>query len=79
MSQGVSTPDCRNIAVRQCFARQTDKRAHSAFGHLLAAKAEMHDIEEKLGDAAVPQEEHDALVDEGIPVARFPVPTGRLN
>ena len=26
------------------------------------------------------QEEHDALVDEGIPVARFPVvPTGRLN
>ena len=26
------------------------------------------------------QEEHEALVDEGIPVARFPVvPTGRLN
>jgi ATP-binding cassette, subfamily F, member 3 len=37
--------------------------ASSAFGRLLAVKAEMHDIEERLGDATVPQEEHDALLE----------------
>ena len=37
--------------------------ASSAFGQLLAVKAEMHHIEERLGDAALPQEEHDALLE----------------
>ena len=37
--------------------------ASSAFGQLLAVKAEMHHIEARLGDASVPQEEHDALLE----------------
>jgi ATP-binding cassette subfamily F protein 3 len=37
--------------------------ASSAFGDLLAAKAEMHDIEERLGDASAPQEQHDAWLE----------------
>jgi len=37
--------------------------ASSAFGQLLAVKAEMHDIEDRLGDATLPQEEHDALLE----------------
>ena len=37
--------------------------ASSAFGQLLAVKAEMHHIEERLGDATVPQEEHNALLE----------------
>jgi len=37
--------------------------ASSAFAGLLTMKAEMHDIEARLGDPAVPQEEHDALLE----------------
>jgi ATP-binding cassette subfamily F protein 3 len=36
--------------------------ASSAFQPLLDMKAEMHDIEERLGDAAVPQDEHDTML-----------------
>src|SRR5262245_5781026 len=36
--------------------------ASSAFGELLAIKAEMHGLEERLGDPAVPEAEHDAML-----------------
>ncbi|HEY1306873.1 MAG TPA: ATP-binding cassette domain-containing protein [Vicinamibacterales bacterium] len=36
--------------------------ASSAFQPLLDIKAEMHDIEHRLGDASVPQDEHDAML-----------------
>ncbi|HXD73009.1 MAG TPA: ATP-binding cassette domain-containing protein, partial [Vicinamibacterales bacterium] len=36
--------------------------ATSAFGDLLRIKAEMHDVEERLGDASVPQAEHDDML-----------------
>jgi ATP-binding cassette, subfamily F, member 3 len=36
--------------------------ASSAFQPLLDMKAEMHDIEERLGDASIPQAEHDAML-----------------
>ena len=36
--------------------------AASAFGELLAMKAEMHALEERLGDAAIPEAEHDAML-----------------
>ena len=36
--------------------------AASAFGDLLAAKAEMHALEERLGDSAIPEDEHDAML-----------------
>jgi ATP-binding cassette, subfamily F, member 3 len=36
--------------------------ATSAFGDLLAIKAEMHDVEERLGDPSVPDVEHDAML-----------------
>jgi ATP-binding cassette, subfamily F, member 3 len=39
------------------------EEASSAFGDLLAVKAEMHDIEDRLGDSSLPQEEHDALLE----------------
>ena len=38
------------------------EEASSAFQPLLDMKAEMHDIEHKLGDASVPQDEHDAML-----------------
>ena len=37
--------------------------ASSAFGDLLNVKHEMHAIEERLGDASVPPEEHEAMLD----------------
>jgi ATP-binding cassette, subfamily F, member 3 len=37
--------------------------ASAAFADLLDVKREMHDIEERLGDALVPQAEHDALLE----------------
>ena len=43
--------------------RTVFEEASSAFQPLLDMKAEMHDIEHKLGDAAVPQDEHDAMLD----------------
>ena len=36
--------------------------AASAFGELLAMKAEMHALEERLGDPAIPEPEHDAML-----------------
>src|SRR5712671_348322 len=36
--------------------------AASAFGHLLAMKAEMHALEERLGDDAVAEEEHEQIL-----------------
>jgi len=36
--------------------------ATSAFGDLLAIKAEMHDVEDKLGDASIPQTAHDEML-----------------
>ncbi len=42
--------------------RTVFEEASSAFQPLLDMKAEMHDIEHKLGDAAVAQDEHDAML-----------------
>jgi ATP-binding cassette, subfamily F, member 3 len=42
--------------------RTVFEEASSAFQPLLDIKAEMHDIEHKLGDASVPQSEHDAML-----------------
>jgi len=36
--------------------------ASSAFGELLAMKAEMHALEERLGDPAIPEPEHDGML-----------------
>src|SRR5438128_509639 len=36
--------------------------AASAFGELVAMKAEMHALEERLGDTAIPEDEHDAML-----------------
>src|ERR671934_361081 len=36
--------------------------AASAFGELLSIKAEMHALEERLGDASIPDSEHDAML-----------------
>src|ERR671922_1280775 len=38
------------------------EEASSAFQPLLDMKAEMHEIEHRLGDQAVPQDEHDAML-----------------
>jgi ATP-binding cassette, subfamily F, member 3 len=42
--------------------RTVFEEASSAFQPLLDMKAEMHDIEHRLGDASVPQTEHDAML-----------------
>jgi ATP-binding cassette subfamily F protein 3 len=42
--------------------RTVFEEASSAFQPLLDIKAEMHDIEHRLGDASVPQNEHDAML-----------------
>jgi ATP-binding cassette subfamily F protein 3 len=42
--------------------RTVFEQASSAFQPLLDIKAEMHDIEHRLGDAAVPAHEHDAML-----------------
>jgi len=39
------------------------EEASAAFADLLQAKADMHAIEHSLGDASVPQEQHDALLE----------------
>src|SRR6267143_5693408 len=36
--------------------------ASSAFGELLAMKAEMHALEDRLGDTSIPEAEHDAML-----------------
>jgi len=42
--------------------RTVFEEASSAFQPLLDMKAEMHDIEHRLGDASIPQDEHDAML-----------------
>ena len=42
--------------------RTVFEEASSAFGDLLAMKAEMHALEECLGDASIPEAEHDAML-----------------
>ena len=42
--------------------RSVFQEAASAFGELLAIKAEMHELEERLGDAATPESEHEAML-----------------
>jgi ATP-binding cassette subfamily F protein 3 len=42
--------------------RSVFAEASSAFQPLLDIKAEMHDIEHRLGDASIPQAEHDAML-----------------
>jgi ATP-binding cassette, subfamily F, member 3 len=42
--------------------RTVFEEASSAFQPLLDIKAEMHDIEHKLGDLTIPQDEHDAML-----------------
>jgi ATP-binding cassette subfamily F protein 3 len=42
--------------------RTVFEEASSAFGELLAIKAEMHGLEERLGDPSVPEPEHDAML-----------------
>src|SRR5215210_824440 len=42
--------------------RTVFEEASSAFQPLLDMKAEMHDIEHRLADAAVPESEHDAIL-----------------
>src|SRR4029079_5854470 len=39
--------------------RTVCEEGSSAFGHLLAMKDEMHDLESRLGDESIPQAEHD--------------------
>src|SRR5919206_4268990 len=42
--------------------RTVFEEASTAFQPLLDIKAEMHDIEHRLGDTAIPQAEHDAML-----------------
>ena len=42
--------------------RSVFEEASSAFQPLLDMKAEMHEIEHRLGDASIPQDEHDAML-----------------
>jgi ATP-binding cassette subfamily F protein 3 len=42
--------------------RSVFDEASSAFGELLAMKAEMHALENRLGDEAIPEAEHDAML-----------------
>jgi ATP-binding cassette subfamily F protein 3 len=42
--------------------RTVFEEASSAFGDLLAMKAEMHTLEERLGDSSIPDAEHDAML-----------------
>src|SRR5919109_40986 len=42
--------------------RSVFDEAASAFGELLAVKAEMHALEEQLGDPSIPDAEHDAML-----------------
>src|SRR3954469_25586986 len=54
---GALPQDGLNHAGRSVF-----EEASSAFGELLAIKAEMHALEERLGDEAIPEAEHDAML-----------------
>ena len=57
MTVGYLPQDGLNHAGRTLF-----DEASSAFGGLLAMKAEMHALEERLGDPAIPEPDHDAML-----------------
>src|SRR3954469_16367839 len=57
LSVGYLPQDGLSHAGRSIF-----EEASSAFGELLAMKAEMHALEERLGDPAIPELEHDAML-----------------
>src|SRR3954463_15310992 len=57
LTVGYLPQDGLNHAGRSVF-----EEASSAFGELLAIKAEMHALEERLGDEAIPEAEHDAML-----------------
>src|SRR5213083_1090973 len=57
LTVGYLPQDGLNHAGRTLF-----EEASSAFGELLAIKAEMHDLESRLGDPAIPEAEHDAML-----------------
>src|SRR5919197_213902 len=42
--------------------RTVFEEASTAFGELLSIKAEMHALEERLGDSSIPEDEHDAML-----------------
>ena len=76
MLAGLDDPDSGNIIKPSALTvgylpqdglehagRSILEEASSAFADLLNVKAEMHDIEARLGDASLPQHEHDALLD----------------
>jgi ATP-binding cassette subfamily F protein 3 len=42
--------------------RTVFEEASSAFGELLAVKAEMHDLEARLGDSSIPEAEHESML-----------------
>jgi ATP-binding cassette subfamily F protein 3 len=75
MLAGLDEPDSGNIITPAALTigylpqdgldhagRTVFEEASSAFQPLLDMKAEMHDIEHKLGDASIPQPEHDAML-----------------
>jgi ATP-binding cassette subfamily F protein 3 len=43
--------------------RSVFEEVSSAFGALLAIKTEMHDLEQRLGDPSIPENEHDAMLE----------------
>jgi ATP-binding cassette subfamily F protein 3 len=57
LTVGYLPQDGLNHAGRTVF-----EEAASAFGELLAMKAEMHALEERLGDEAIPEAEHEAML-----------------
>jgi ATP-binding cassette, subfamily F, member 3 len=57
LTVGYLPQDGLNHAGRSVF-----DEASSAFGELLAMKAEMHALEERLGDESIPEAEHDAML-----------------
>jgi ATP-binding cassette, subfamily F, member 3 len=75
MMAGLDEPDSGNILKPSTLTvgylpqdglahsgRTLIDEATSAFGDLLAIKAEMHDVEERLGDPAIPEAAHDEML-----------------
>ncbi|MBI4487406.1 MAG: ATP-binding cassette domain-containing protein [Acidobacteria bacterium] len=58
LSVGYLPQDGLSHAGRSVF-----DEAASAFGDLLAMKAEMHDVEARLGDTSIPEAEHNAMLE----------------
>src|SRR5438128_982144 len=75
MMAGLDEPDSGSIlkpaaltvgylpqAGREHSGRSVFEEASSAFDELLAMKAEMHALEQRLGDQSIPEAEHDAML-----------------